>query len=131
MTWVLYISRDARRRLAAVGAIFLFLLFSSLFFFRITQPRDVVAYIGMATDCHPVWQHLAFHRLKKGDDVRDFLRRFPPSGTKQHGEEATYAYYLPHDANGLSFSGVTIVAENGRALSASAWSCTWLHTFFA
>jgi hypothetical protein len=39
-------------------------------------------------------------------------------------------YYRPTTGKGLPFTGISIVARDGRLVSGQAWSCTWQRTFF-
>ena len=57
-------------------------------FFRVHQPKDVLAFSGMATESHPVWKQFAFRRFGFGDSIADLLRRFPPTQKVEFGRYA-------------------------------------------
>jgi hypothetical protein len=117
-----------RRRLQCAGALAA-LLIAACVFARVSGPNDLIAYGGMARECHPVWREFAWRRFGKGDSAEEFLRRFPPTLSKESGRQGTYqytkegGYYIP-------FTGLTVTSWDGRLIRADAWSCTWQFTFF-
>jgi hypothetical protein len=94
-------------------------------YFGIASGRDVKAYIGMALECHPVWQDLALHRVYDGQPVDDVIKQTTPVLVVRHGRFVELTYQEP-----LSFTGVQIVAMDGSVTRACTWSCTWDYTFF-
>jgi hypothetical protein len=98
-------------------------------FLRIWRVRDVEAYLGMASECHPVWRQFAFRRLGAGDSASDLLGRYPPSRREEFGRYGVYRYYQG-DSNGIPFTGLSVVTRDGKLLSAGAGSCTWRFSFF-
>ena len=93
-------------------------------FLRVTRPADILAYVGMARECHPVWRQFAFRRFGTGDSAQKFLQRFPPSRRDEFGRYGVYEYY-PGSSNGIWFTGLTVVTRDDRLLSSQAGSCTW------
>lgn len=94
-------------------------------YFGIASGSDVKAYVGMALECHPVWQDLALHRVYKGQPVDELIKQTTPTLAIRHGRFVELTYQKP-----LSSAGVRIVAVDGRANHAFTWSCTWDYTFF-
>lgn len=117
-------------RLAIVGAVALVTLIAACIFFRISRPRDLSSYYGMARECHPVWRHCAFRRSGAGDSAADFLRRFPPSSREEFGRYGIYTYYPGSADDGIWFTGLAVITRDGRLIRSEAWSCTWQFTFF-
>jgi len=98
-------------------------------FFRIWHPRDIEAYFGMASECHPAWRQFAFRHFGAGDSASDLLQRYPPDRREEFGRYGVYRYYKG-DSNGIPFTGLSVVARDGKLLSAGAGSCTWRFSFF-
>lgn len=117
-----------RKLLLCVGLVGVAVL-ASCAFFRIWRPRDVEAYLGMASECHPVWRQFAFRHFGAGDSARDLLQRYPPSRREEFGRYGVYWYYHG-DSNGIPFTGLSVVTRDGKLLSAGAGSCTWQFSFF-
>lgn len=117
-----------RRRLQCAGALGA-LLVAVCVFARVSGPNDLAAYAGMARECHPVWREFAWRRFGKGDSAEEFLRRFPPTLSKESGRQGTYQY-TKESGYHIPFTGLTVTAWDGRLIRADAWSCTWQFTFF-
>src|SRR5437868_2187218 len=93
-------------------------------FFRISRPRDIEAYFGMASECPPVWKQFAFRRFGKGDSAVQFLRRFPPNGREEFGRYGVY-HYQHGGSNIIAFTQLGVVTRDNKLISAWAGSCTW------
>jgi hypothetical protein len=87
-----------------------------------------VAYQGMSHDCHPVWKDLHAGHVHQGLPVEEVIAQTHPVRVDRFDGFVVLEY---QGGQGLCFSGVTIVARDGRLVSAQAWSCTWQRTFFA
>lgn len=111
------------------GALVLLAVLGACMFLRIWRPRDVVAYVGMAKECHPVWQQFAFRRFGAGDSASDLLQRYPPSRSEEFGRYAVYRYH-EGGPNVVSLTGLSVITRDGKLLSAEAGSCTWQFCFF-
>ena len=86
---------------------------SLCWFFRIKSERDIMAYIGMAGECHPVWRDLAFGRVYEGQPVEETITITNPMFIIRHGRYVRLSYQEP-----FSFTGIEIVARDGRVISA-------------
>ncbi|WP_437227046.1 hypothetical protein SH661x_000146 [Planctomicrobium sp. SH661] len=117
------------RRLIIAGAAVFSLLIAACLFFRIYGPQDLRTYVAMASEGHPVWRELALRRIRAGHPVDDLLKRYPPSSRSEFGPYGVYDYYQDSEP-GLYFTGVTVVARDGKLIQATAWSCTWNSVFF-
>jgi hypothetical protein len=96
--------------------------------FRISSTRDLEAYAGMVSECHPVWKLFALRRFGPGDSVERLFRKFPPTHRQEFGRYGVYSFdTLP---SGISFTGFGVVTRDGKLLSADAGSCNWCFTFF-
>ena len=120
-------SKRTTRRLVIVGAVLLVMLVTACGFFRISHPRDLIAYYGMARECHPVWQQLALRRFGAGDSIADLRRRVPENYAEEFGPYGVYHYSL---GAGIGYTGLAVTARDGRLIRAQAWGCTWQFTFF-
>jgi hypothetical protein len=100
-------------------------LISCAWYFRIWSWRDLQVYQMMSQECHPVWRDLYWGRIHSGQNVEDVIEATQPVRVERYGEFVRLNYQ-----ESLSFTGVTIMAKNGRLASASAWSCTWNRVFF-
>jgi hypothetical protein len=94
-------------------------------YFGIRSHNDVIAYYGMSQECPPVWKDLALRRVSAGQSVEEAIQATSPLLVERHGSYVTLTYQ-----HGLSFSGIMIVARNGRLRAAEAMGCTWQHKFF-
>lgn len=94
-------------------------------YFRIRSTRDLAAYVGMSHECHPVWKELAFHRVRLGQPVEDVIAHTKPISIDRHGRFIELGYQ-----EGFSFTGLQIIAMDGKLVRACAGSCTWDYTFF-
>ena len=119
-----------QRKRWLIGAAFAVLgLLATCTFLRIRSTRDIEAYLGMASECHPAWRQLAFRQFGAGDSASDLLRRYPPSRREEFGPYGVYRYYQG-DSHEIPFTELSIVTRNGKLLSAAAESCTWQFSFF-
>jgi hypothetical protein len=122
-------SKKQTKRWIVAGISLLVGVLAMCAFFRIHRPKDLVAYYGMADECHPVWRQFAFRRFGSGDSVADLLRRFPPTDKEEFGRYGLYRYELG-SGEGIFFTGLSVASRDGRIISAGAGSCTWQFTFF-
>ena len=123
-------SKKTTRRLVVIAAVTLVLLCAACVFFRISRPRDLSAYYGMANECHPVWRQFAVRRAGAGDSAADFLRRFPPSSREEFGRYGIYHYFPGSTDDGIWFTGLAVTARDGHLIRSEAGSCMWQFTFF-
>src|SRR5437868_3750984 len=94
-------------------------------YFGVWGRDDVMAYYGMSKECHPVWKDLAFRRVYYGQPVNEVIERTNPVCVTRHGRFVEIDYQEP-----FSFSGVQIVAVDGKVVRGWAASCAWDHKFF-
>jgi hypothetical protein len=121
-------TRKICKWLIGFSVLVIILIFCACLFFRISSLRDFDAYLGMASECHPVWKQFAFHHFESGDSVTNLLDKFPPSRREEFGQYGIYTYF--QKPGGLSFSGLTVVSRDEKLIAVTAWSDTWLHSFF-
>jgi hypothetical protein len=113
-------------RLFAGWVLFLLLgLVAGAWHFRIWGWHDLVVYTLMSRECHPVWQDLHWGRVHAGQDVEEVIAATKPVCVERYGRFVRLGYQ-----EGLHFTGITILAKDGRLASAGAWSCTWKRVFF-
>jgi len=122
--------KTSRGRLSLAAVLTLVVLGASCVFLRISSPRDVEAFLGMASECHPVWKQFAFRRIGAGDPAQELFRRFPPTRRQEFGRYGVY-YYSVGSSNGIPFTSLSVVTKDGRLISAGSGSCTWEFTFFS
>jgi hypothetical protein len=100
-------------------------------FFRISHPRDILAYAAMAGEVSPVWKPFAFRRFGLGDSADRLFLAYPPSEKEEFGQYGVYTYYYsPGSKGGIGFTGLWVTAKDGKLTNAAAWSCTWRFLFF-
>jgi len=80
----------------------------------------------MSTECDSIWLDLAIRRVGEGDPVEDLTNIKAPERVENIGPYQQLSYH----PDGLCFTGITIMAKDGKLLLAHAWSCTWQHAFF-
>lgn len=97
-------------------------------YFRPWAWREYVAYYAMSRECHPVWSDLYWGRIQAGDDVESVILRTQPPVVERFGNYVALSYEDPKA--GLHFTGLRILARDGKLVGAAAWSCTWSRTFF-
>lgn len=95
-------------------------------FFDVRSQKDVIAYIGMFQECHPVWRDLALRRIRSGQTVDDVRRLNAPPRMASWDRYTLLAYNDTGD-----FTGLTILARDDKLIFAGARSCTWEHQFFS
>jgi len=88
--------------------------------------HDLRVYRMMSRECHPVWNDLYWGRIAAGQDVEEVVARTQPPRVERLGDWVTLSY----QGKGLCFTGVTVIAREGKLVAASAWSCTWSRKFF-
>lgn len=93
-------------------------------YFGIWGRDDLIAYYGMSKECHPVWKDLALRQVYHGQPIDEVIERTNPVCVTRHGR------FVQVDYQDFSFTGVQIVAIDGRAVRGLAASCTWDHQFF-
>jgi hypothetical protein len=121
-------SNKKARRFTIAAALFIALAIGCCALLRISRPADVVAYVEMTRECHPVWKQFALRRFNAGDLAAELFRRFPPSRREEFGRYGVYSYYQSGD--GIPFTQFGVVTRDGKLLSAESGSCTWQFTFF-
>ena len=109
---------------AAVGL--LALLFAACIFFRVRRPGDVTQHSVMASEFPEIWRALARRHFGPGDSAEELIKQCPPRKTKKFGAYAMYEYY----AGGLQMSGISVIAREGKLISARAGGCGLNYTFF-
>jgi hypothetical protein len=90
-------------------------------------PHQYQLFQLMSAECHPVWRDLWHGRIKAGDDLKRVMILTCPPRVDSYGRFTKLGYQPRHVG---AFTGVTIIARDGRLISASAWSCTWRVSFF-
>jgi hypothetical protein len=113
-----------------VAAAMLVALLATCAFFRISRPRDVMAYTEMALTFHPVWKQFALRRYAAGDSAEPFLQAFPPTRKWEFGRYGVYEFYPHYTERGLYFAGFYVTTRDGKLLRAQAHSCEWQFDFF-
>jgi hypothetical protein len=117
------------RRWFKIAAALLVLLAAALLgcasYFRVLTWRDVKVYRAMSRECHPVWQDLHWGRIQPGQAVETVIAQTKPLRVHRFTNFTELSYQ-----EGLSFTGVTIIARDGKLVAAAAWSCTWHRVFF-
>ncbi|MGL4549798.1 MAG: hypothetical protein ACRC33_01315 [Gemmataceae bacterium] len=73
----------------------------------------------------PGGRELSSGRVHAGQDVERVIESTNPPRVERYGGFVRLNYQP-----GLSFTGVTVTAKNGRLASAVAWSCAWDRVFF-
>ncbi len=121
--------RTTRGRLSLVAVFTLVVFGAACAFLRISRPRDLEAFLGMASECHPVWRQFAFHRFKAGDSAQELFRRFPPTWRQEFGRYGIYSF-SDGPSNSIAFTSLSVVTKDGKLISAASGSCTWQFTFF-
>lgn len=123
-----------RRKLAklligAAGFLVVLLLAGAFlcWFLGIRSREDLLAYRCMrAEHFHPVWKDLALRRIRKGDDLEETIRKYPPIRREDFGPYTALIYHRGL----LSFNTLQIIATDGVLIYARAGSCCWEHFFF-
>lgn len=101
-------------------------------YFGIHSLTSCSAYWQMYRAYHPIWKDLALRRIQAGRDVSEFAGSYPASWSWRHGAYTSmdfYDNYVPGRPV-IYFSGITVIAKEGRLKCAVAWSSTWHHIFF-
>ena len=117
------------QRLLLAAALAVALIGASCAFLRISHPRDIEAFLGMAAECPPVWKQFAFRRYGAGDSAQELFRRFPPTRRTEFGRYGVYSFSAG-PSNSIPFTSLSVVTRDGKLLSAASGSCTWQFTFF-
>lgn len=118
----------AKRWFRILGGIFVFMMAALLvcaWQFRIWGISDFEAYQGMRAECHPVWRDLHFGRIQAGDDIEKVILATRPLKIERYGDYVRLSYQAGH-----CFTGVLIIAKNGKLVYAGAGSCGWKKYFF-
>jgi hypothetical protein len=97
-------------------------------YFRVWNWHDLHVYREMSKECHPVWRDLHWGRIRAGQNVDDVIAATEPLQVTRYGEFVELEYQQA--PGGFAFTGVRIIAKNGRLAGASAGSCCWDRTFF-
>jgi hypothetical protein len=112
------------------GVMAVLLIGVSCAFLHISHPRDIEAFLGMASECHPVWRQFALRKFGPGDSAQRFLSQFPPTRRVEFGRYGVYSYGTGSNSL-LSFTSLSVVTRDGNLISARSGSCTWQFTFFS
>lgn len=123
-------SSNILRRMAITATVLFAVIIAACFYFRISSARDLMTYVGMSRECHPVWRTLAWGGYDVGDSAEEFLQRYPPSRRTEFGRHGVYTYTQDETADGIALTCITVTSRDGKLLSAQASSCAWRFTFF-
>jgi hypothetical protein len=88
--------------------------------FGIWSWSDWQTYQEMSRECHPVWRELHSGRICEGQNVDEVIAKTQPLRIDSFEGVTCLSYHPP-----MSFTNVTIYAQNGRIVKAEAASCTW------
>ena len=113
-----------------LAALMLGALWSVCAFLRLSRPQDLVAFLGMASECHSVWKQFAFRRFGAGGSALELFRRFPPTRREEFGRYGIYRF-SDGPANCIPFTSLSVVTKDGKLIAAASGSCTWRFTFFS
>ena len=97
---------------------------------RVWSVGEWRVYQAMEKECHPVWRDYHFGRIRAGDPVDDVIAQTAPGTVKRQGRWVILGYPKDPDVRGISFTGLTAVAYDGRMVCALGASCTWVRLFF-
>jgi hypothetical protein len=112
-------------RLGAGAALLIGGGFLLCWYFGIWSVHDWMVYQAMSHECHPVWKDLHAGRIHQGQSVEEVIAQTHPVRVDRLDHFVVLDYQ-----EGFSFTGITVVARDGRLVDAEAWSCTWQRTFF-
>jgi hypothetical protein len=112
-------------RLAAIVAVIGSIYLVGASYSGIWTTRDYAIYQAMGYECHPVWKDLYWGKIRKGESLDSVLEAHPPVKIEHFGDFVALQYHPDR-----SFTGIEIIAKEGRVLSARAGSCTWACKFF-
>ena len=87
-------------------------------------------YQAMGRECHPVWRDYHSGRILAGDPVEDVIARTAPGRVERKGRWVILHYTEGTEAGGISFTGLTAIAYDGRMVFSAASSCGWTRLFF-
>lgn len=121
-------SNKKARRIILAAVLIIAAAIGCCAFLRISRPADVEAYLGMASECHPIWKQFALRRFTAGDSAAELFQRFPPDRREEFGRYGIYSYY--RGAEGIPFTALGVVTRDGKLLRAESGSCTWQFCFF-
>ena len=110
------------------ASVFLVLISIALTFawwLKIWSYEDYFSYRAMTMHCHPVTRDLVWRKIRAGDSLSIVIEQTNPVSISRNGD-----FTVLHYQEGLSCTGVGIIAEKGRLIEASAWGCTWERVFF-
>ena len=97
--------------------------------FGVWSWTDWQIYQEMSRECHPVWKDLYAGRIYQGQPVEEAIASCGPVRVERF-ENFVLLEVQESGREGLCFTGITIIAKDGRLVHAGAWSCTWQRTFF-
>ena len=92
--------------------------------------RYVTMQLSLRSEIHPIWREIDNGQIYAGQSVDEIFELHQPTETETYGPYTVLGFERDPQPNTLSFSGLNIVAKNGKVVSASAGSCTWQRTFF-
>jgi hypothetical protein len=86
----------------------------------------------MEGECHPAWRDFYESRITAGDHVDKVIANSHPNVVLREGRSVTLQYFRDFDpfAGLPPFTGLVVEAQNGKLVSAYAYSCTWTRQFF-
>jgi hypothetical protein len=114
------------RTTICVVVVLLAVIISAASYLDIRSRKDVIAYIGMSQECHPVWKDLALKRIRAGQTVEDVNKTRKPQRSESWDR---YTLLMYNDIG--DFTGLVIVARDHKLIFAGASSCGWEHEFFS
>ena len=115
---------------SAVTAFLLLIALAACWRWRIWSLKDYREYQEVCS--YPIGRDLWFGRIGPGRSVKEIMDVAPPHRTQQLDRFTCLVYYpgRPPGPGELPFSGLEVVAKDGRLVRASAGSCTWARLFF-
>ena len=112
------------RVVAVLAALSLTGLLGCAWYFRVWSWRDYEILGYMDHECHPVWKELFWRRVYAGQSVEEVIAETKPL-TVERFENFVVLHYTPG-----GFTGIGIVARDGKLVWAEAYSCAWTKPFF-
>jgi hypothetical protein len=117
-------------RLLVVAAPLLLTSLAICWSWRIWSPADYRSYQTVIR--YALGEDLWFGRIRPGDELESVMARAQPHSIESIGRFTCVAYYPggPPEGRGIPMERLSIVAKDGRLVSASASCCVWCREFF-